>query len=119
MISEFLYDIFLVFLILYLGVIIIVSMIFSIRAYQTRLKNLIYGGICFVLVVVSRVGGLLLNFNILLESIFFTLHYVFAVFFVKSIFYKDRKSPYFSIMLITIIGSVFLNSVIFLEMNQN
>ena len=119
MITELLYGIFLVFLILYLGVVIIVSGIFTVRAYQTKLDSLLFGSICFILVIISQAGVFLLNFNILMERIFFSLHYIFAIFFVRSIFYKDRKSLFGVILIFTIIGSVVLNYVVFLRMIEN
>lgn len=119
MISPFLYVLFLVFLILYLGVVIIVSAIFTIRAYKTKLNSLIYGSICFILVVISQTGLFLFNFNMFAERIFYTLHYLFAIFFVKSIYYKERKSLFPFILTISIIGAIIHDYIVFMMMIEN
>ena len=119
MLNTILYIIFLIFLIIYLGVIIVVSGIFIVGVYQTKLDSLLFGSICFILVVISQLGVFFLNFNILMERIFFTLHYLIAIFFVRSIFYKDRKSLFSIILILTIIGAVILNYVVFLRMMEN
>jgi len=59
------------------------------------------------------------NFNVLIEKIFLTLHYIFAVFFVKSTFYKDRKSAYRFVLFITIINSIILYYLDFQKLFQN
>jgi hypothetical protein len=119
MINPFLYTLFLVFLIMYLGVVLTVSIIFTIRAYKTKLKGLIYGSICFILVVASQTGLLLFGFNLLTERILYTLHYLFAIFFVKSIFYEERKSLFPYILTLSIIGAAILNYIVFLMMTDN
>jgi hypothetical protein len=108
MVTDVLYVIFLLFLISYLGIVLIIGILFSIRAYQTRLDNLTYASICFILISISQFGLFLFNFNVLMEEGFRILHYIFAVFFIKSTFYKDRKSAYFYVLSITIINSIIL-----------
>jgi len=116
MINEVLYVIFIIFLFAYLGIVVVIGSIFLIRAYITKLKSLLYGGICFALVAISQIGRYLLGFNILVESIIFHFHYFFAIFFVKDLFYKDRKSVFRYLFVFTFITTIIRNILVYLKM---
>ena len=119
MVTDVLYLIFLFFLISYLGIVLIIGILFSIRAYQTRFDNLIYASICFFLISISHFGRFLFNFNVLMEEGFQILHYLFAVFFIKSTFYKDRKSAYLYVLIMTMINSIILFYLYYQLLIQN
>lgn len=110
MLKEVLYLIFQLFLITWLGSFIIVGAFFLIRAYQTKLKNLIYGGIALIVGAISQIGRQLFNFNLVITRMILSLSFILVVIFTNTTFHKDRKSNLPKLVLIITIINFFIET---------
>ena len=120
MLKEVLYLMFQLFLITWLGSFLIVGVFFLIRAYQLKLKNLIFGGISLILGAISQIGRQLFNFNLVITRIILSLSFIVVVVFTNTTFHKDRKSNLSKLFLIIIVINFFVQSYLtFLVMTMN
>ena len=97
---EILYLIFLLFLITFLGTILIVGIFLLIRAIQTKLSNLVYAGSAWILMGLSNIALILFKLNIALASIFGLSSFILITLFTNLTFHKEKKSPLPEVILI-------------------
>ena len=97
----------------------IISFFFLIRAYQTKLHNLVYGGLGFFFELFGQMGRILFSFNIVTERIFLQLGLICIVIFTNITYYKGRKLLPLLIIGLTIFNTIVLLSLNYLEMVQN
>ena len=100
---EILYLIFLLFIITFLTTIMITGIFLLIRAYKTKLFNLVYAGMSWLLMGISNIGLVLFKINIVYSSIFGLTSFVLFVVFTNSTFHKEQKSLLPEVILITAI----------------
>lgn len=110
---DFLFILFQIFLLVFLGVYLVVGIFFSIRAYQTRLHHLIYGGISFSLMAISQIIAFLFNFPKVTETVLIAIAFVMCVVFSNLTFHKKSTSPFPLLVLIVTL----VNSIIFFVFN--
>jgi len=110
---DFLFLLFQIFLIIFLGVYLGVGIFFSIRAIQTKLHHIIYGSVSFTLMAISQIIAFLSNLPDIVETILIAIAFVMCVIFTNLTFHKARKS---SIPLLILIVTL-INSIIFIIFN--
>ena len=101
MLVDILYGIFLVFLTVFLFTLVSSSVLIMYRAYQTRMHNLIFLSLTYAMSAISQIGNFIFNINQILEVVFLSLGFIFAVIFINFTFHKDHK--FFTSILILII----------------
>lgn len=107
LVMDFLYILFQIFLLTFLGVYIIVGILLLIRAYQTKLHHLIYGGISFSLTGLSQIIAFMFNLHDLFETLLLASALILCVVFTNMVFHKNPSSRTPSLILgITVINSI-------------
>ena len=104
---DFLFLLFQIFLLALLGVYLVVGIFFSIRAYQTKLHHLIYGGVSFSLMAISQIIAFFFNFPEIVETILIAIAFVMCVVFTNLTFHRVRTSSFpFIVLIVTLINSI-------------
>ncbi|MFX1568607.1 MAG: hypothetical protein ACFFCV_09585 [Promethearchaeota archaeon] len=102
--------VFQLFLIIWVGSFIVVGIFFLVRAYQTKLKSLIYGGIALIIAAISQIGRQLFDFNLLVTRMILSFGFILVVVFTNMIFHRDRKSKLPTFILIITVINFFLET---------
>ena len=110
---DFLFLLFQIFLLVFLGSYVVVGIFFSIRAYQTRLHHLIYGGASFGLAGASQIVSFLFNLPSMTETILLALAFILCIIFTNLVFYKKTSSRLPSLIMVLTL----LNSLIYFFLN--
>lgn len=104
---DFLFLLFQIFLLTFLGVYIIVGILLLIRAYQTKLHHLIYGGISFSLTGLSQIIAFMFDLPDLFETLLLAIALLLCVVFTNMVFHKNPSSRTPTlILIITAINSI-------------
>ena len=92
MFEDILYLVFQIFLIAWLGSFVIIGIFFLIRAYQLNLRNLIFGGVAFLMAAISQVGKQIFGFNLVITRVLLAISFVLVIIFTNTTFHRDKQS---------------------------
>lgn len=92
-----------VFMIVFLGIILIVGIFLVVRAYKIRAVGFYFAGIAWLLMVFAQILNQLFHVDVMIYAIFSKASFVSLVIFTNLIFHKDKKSYLPKIILISVI----------------
>ena len=93
--SEIIYFLFIVLFLLFIITLMITGIFLLIRAYQLKMKNLIYLGTGFILIPIGFIGSVIIvdSWSIFFEELLVSSGFILGTCFTNLTFYKTRKSP--------------------------
>lgn len=92
MIVEILYSLFLTFFFVFIGTLFVVGLFLLYRAILTKLNNLIYMGLAFILIAFGIVSNLIFSLGDIFQQCFILVSYVLVIIFVNMTFHKNRNT---------------------------
>ncbi|TFG30287.1 MAG: hypothetical protein EU532_01490 [Promethearchaeota archaeon] len=106
MVYQILYTVFQILLIIFLINLIIIGTFLLLRAYQNRMRNIVFFGVGFYFVVIGFLGNFFLGLGATFEEIFVSTGFILATFYTNQTFYKRLKLKGRIITLIVILLGV-------------
>ena len=106
MLNGFLYALFLVLFVIFIGIMIIVSVLLFIKAKERKMKNLFIVGLGFIALPIGFIGDFAFNLGAIFLEVFVFICFVLAVVFTNMTFYKDRQKEANIVLIITVVLGV-------------
>ncbi|MFX1274501.1 MAG: hypothetical protein ACFFBP_08220 [Promethearchaeota archaeon] len=106
--------IFIILAIIYVATLLIVGILLLVRAHKTNLKNLIYGGIGFILASITLLLEQVFNITFTAYIILTRIGTILAVLFTNLTFHREKKEILPKLILFSTIGVSIINAYFYL-----